>query len=151
MDTDTFLRNSMKASTCCFPSIPEGASPASALLRPALGIRRWPGISSPSVIPRTQAANPGRAGPRLVRGGQGFREPGVAPKVAGPVWSPDNPSAQAQQPCLLAQRIAPVAGRDTPDCGDGLQQAPSRLRTETGTPAPTGGISNRTGSPRHPA
>ena len=40
----------MKASTCCFRSIPRASSPASALAQPASKTRPWPKTSSPSGI-----------------------------------------------------------------------------------------------------
>ena len=62
---------------------------------------------------------------------------------------PKRNSRACPQPRLgesLAQRIAPVAGRDTPDRGDGLRQSPPYLRAGPGAPPPTGGLSNQAGS-----
>ena len=60
----------MKASTCCFPSIPRVSSPASALPRPAPKTRPWPGLLPLPAHSPSQAAHFGGASPGLVCGGQ---------------------------------------------------------------------------------
>ena len=77
--------------------------------------------------------------------GQGLGRLEVAPAAAGLLWRPGNLSAQAQQQQPPAPKIAPPAGWDTPNRGDGLRQAPLCFRAGPGAPAPTGRLSNQVG------